>query len=325
MEVRIKEVLVIDDVQDFAEELVDFIQNCGVDAMYALNSKNAIEAMKQNPIKIILLDYDLHEPTTGLDLFSELKKIDPYVQIIFISAVATKKVLYEASDLPFAAEIEKVNLQKKLPQLIPTLLLEYAKKVKTRNQKIFFTEEKKSLFSSYKIEYSIVSFHIIEDEYVFPNSWKTYQMINQGETRSCNDNFDYDRTFELSHSFQLSLDFESCIDPIQLFNLKTTLSSNMEKLIKSGYSEKIKTTINWMKELSLGGKNSDPTIVSRYYDYAQLYKQIKIFVRKYCSCCNCESITPLTVYFPLASIKYRIREYHTEKEPTTIDSGVYNA
>lgn len=326
MDAKFKEILVIDNDVDFAEELVEFVRiNCYIDAIYALNSRDAIELMKQNPIKIILLDYDLQEPTNGLELFPELKKIDPNVQIVFISAVAPTEVVWQAGEMPFAARMVKTAINDRLLQVIPSLLLEYTKKASNGYQEVFFSELKGGLFSRYKIDYSIISYHIIEDEYVFPNHWRTYQMINLGEIQTTENVFDYDQSFELSQSFQLSSEFELGLEAPQLLDLKSKLSLTVEKLIKSGYSEKIKTTITWMKKLSLGGDNNDPSIVSRYYDYAQLYKQIKVFIKKSCSCCESESVIPLTIYFPLASIKYRIREYYIEKEPQTIDSGVYKS
>lgn len=318
---QLKEVLVVDNIEDFADECVDFIHSkCGVGAIYALDADQAKEMLKQYPIKVILLDYDM--PVTGLELFPIFKKIDQNVQIVFLSAVATENILYEAEKLPFAAKLAKSTCYERLPQLIPTLMLEYEKKINSINNDVFYAE-KKGVFSRQFIEYSMVSYNIIDKEYIFPDSWKTSRMVKSGETVSEREEIDYERTFELSERFQLTTDFETSIEQNQILNLKAKLLTQLENSIKSGYTERIKGAISWMRELSLKGDNNDPSIVSKFYDFAQVYMQLKIIIKKKCSCCNTESIVPTTVYFPVPRIKYRIREYYDGKIPKTIDSGIY--
>lgn len=326
MEDQLKEVLIIDDTEDFAEEAVEYINlHCGIKAIYAPDGEQAIEKLKQNPIKIILLDYDFKKAETGLDLFPKLKEIDPYVKIVFMSAVATAEVLYKAENYGFDAKIVKTALASTLPQLIPTLLLEYSKSFDTFNNKIFFSKKMHKLLSCYTVDYSIISYHILNKEYTYPDSWATYQMITSGETKTNQKEFEYEKTFELERNFNLETSFNSGIESDQMLNFKTSLSTQLENVIKSGYTEKIKGTIKWMKELSLNENIKNNSIISRFYDYAQLYMQIKIFIKKTCSCCGEVSIFPITVYFPLPSIKYRIREYYDDEsqEPRTINTGIY--
>jgi len=313
------EVLVIDNLLDFAEECVDFIRTqCGVGATYALDDVSAKEALRLNPIKVILLDYDM--PVTGLALFPELKKIDPNVQIIFVSAVATTQVLFDADKLPFAAKMPKATCYEQLPQLIPSLMLEYAKQANSLRQQPFFTETRKALFVRQKIEYTALSYHIISKEHV--GSWQTTEMIRVGETLKRNNEIDFERTFALANSFQIASDLSADIEEKKIFGVKVNLSTQLERKVESGYSEKIKGAISLMQELTLSGDNSDPLIKSRFYDFAQIYMEMKLVVQKVCSCCSNVSISPITVYFPLPRIQYRIREYYDGKEMKTIDTGI---
>lgn len=326
MENQLKEVLVIDDTEDFAEEAVEYINlHCGVKAIYASDGEQAIEKLKQNPIKIILLDYDFKKAETGLDLFPKLKEIDPHVKIVFMSAVATTEVLYKAENYRFDAKIVKTALASTLPQLIPTLLIEYSNSFETTVNKIFFSKKNYKLISCYTVDYSIISYQILNKEYTYPDSWSTYQMITSGETKTNQKEFEYEKTFELERNFNFENNFNFEMGSDQLFNFKTKLSTQLENVIKSGYTEKISGTIRWMKELSLNENIQNNSIISRFYDYAQLYMQIKIFIKRTCSCCGDVSIFPITVYFPLPSIKYRIREYYDDEsqKSRTINTGIY--
>lgn len=315
------EVLVIDDNEGFAMECVEFLQNsCKVGADMALTVEEAENKLKKFPIKIILLDYDM--PVNGLELFPKLKKIDSYVQIVFISAVATDAVLYESEKFPFATRIAKANCSKELPELIPSLLIKYNNDV-VKKTEIFYTENKGFFFQKYKIEYSICSYEIINTNYIFSDSWHTSQMVQAGEKLKHEEEMDYEKIFSFTENFKISTDFDMGLEDNNFTDLKIALSTQLEKNIKSEYSEKIKVAINRIRELSLSENDDDSSIVARYYDFANVYLEIKLRIKKHCTCCNSDNIFLTTVYFPVPKVAYRIREYYNGKNPKIIDSGFY--
>lgn len=315
------EVLVVDDNEDFASECVEFIESkCQVGAKMALNDQEALKDLKQYSIKIILLDYDM--PVTGLSLFPELKKIDSKVKIVFISSVATADILFKANKLDFAARISKFNCYNELPELIPTLLLEYSKDIPVSGTE-FYKEYRHKLFKSFSIAYSLLSYKVIEKEYIFPESWMTSQMIFSGETHSEKEELDFEKTFNFSDNFKITSDVQTGFSNKAIMDIKSSLSTQLESELKSEYTEKIKGAISWMRELSLP---DDKQLISRFYDFAKVYSQIKVLIKKTCSCCDSVNVYPLTVYFPIPSIAYRIREYYDDgREPKTIDSGIYKS
>lgn len=314
------EVLVVDNDENFATECVDFLKmTCNVDAAYALTAENAEEKLRVLPIKIVLLDYDM--PVNGLDLFPRLQQIDSCIEFVFISAVASNKVLYEAEKYPFAAKISKAACFKELPELIPSLLMKYAKD-SSKSSEVFFSEYKNKLFHRHKIEYSICSYDIVNKEYIFPDSWHTTQMVHTGEKLEHKEEFDYEKLFNFSDNFKL--DYGLNLE-LNNSNFSTALSTQLESTIKSNYSEKIKIAIKRIREVSLSDKkgDSDSSIVARYYDFANVYLEMKIRINKYCTCCNSNTVLVTTAYFPIPKVAYRIREYFDGKEPKIIDSGFY--
>lgn len=320
---KLTEILVVDDDENFATECVDFLKiKCKVGATMALTAKDAEEKVKTLPIKVILLDYDM--PVNGLELFPKLQSIDSCVEIVFISAVATDDVLFKSEKFPFATRIAKGTCFNELPELIPTLLLRYAKK-ENNDSEVFYTEYRNRLFSKDRIEYSIHSYNIINKEYIFPDSWHTTQMIHVGEKMKHEEELNYEEIFNFTNNFKLDSEFNLGIDNEEILQLKLALSTKLENNIKSDYSEKIKVAINRIREISLSddGNHVDNSIVARYYDFANVYLQIKIRINKFCTCCNSNTILLTTAYFPIPRVAYRIREYFNNKEPKVIDSGFY--
>ncbi len=314
------EILVIDNNEVFATECADFLRmTCKIGADYALTVTEAENKLKTLPIKIVLLDYDM--PINGLDMFPSLHKIDSNIEFVFISAVATNDVLYKAEKYPFAAKISKASCFKELPELIPTLLMKYAKKFSGKGE-IFLSQSKNKFFSSNKIEYSLLSYNIINREFIFPDSWHTTQMIQTGEKLEHKESIDYEKIFNFSNNFKVDCGFNS---ELTSNNFSTALSTQLESNIQSNYSERIKVAINRIRELSLQDKENgnNYSIIARYYDFANVYLEMKIRINKHCTCCNCDSVILTTAYFPIPKVAYRIREYFDGKEPKEIDSGFY--
>ena len=319
----LNEVLIVDNDEYFATECVDFLQvMCNVRAVAALTAEEAEKRLKKYPIKIVLLDYDM--PVNGLDLFPRLYKIDSSAQYVFISAVATNDVLYKSEKYPFAAKISKGTCYDELPELIPVLLMKYAKQFHTSSP-VFFTEYKHKWFRPHKVEYSICSYSIINKEYIFPDSWHTTKMIQAGEKLTHQEEFDYEKIFNFSDNFKLDAGVNFEFASNELAELKTALSTQLEESIQSDYSERIKIAINRIREVSLSEKESgtDDSIVARYYDFANVYLEMKIRIKKHCSCCDTDTILLTTAYFPIPKVAYRIREYFDGKNPKIIDSGFY--
>lgn len=318
------EVLVVDNDENFATECVDFLKmTCNVEATFALTAKDAEEKLKVLPIKIVLLDYDM--PVNGLDLFPRLHQIDSCIEFVFISAVASNKVLYEAEKYPFAAKISKAACFKELPELIPSLLMKYAKD-SSKSSDVFFSEYKSRLLRRHKIEYSICSYNIINKEYIFPDSWHTTQMVHAGEKLEHREEIDYEKLFDFSDNFKVDFGADFGLNmEFNNSNFSTALSSKLENTIKSNYSERIKIAINRIREISLSTMKDDTnsSIVARYYDFANVYLEMKIRINKYCTCCNNNTILLTTAYFPIPKVAYRIRDYFDGKEPRIIDSGFY--
>lgn len=318
------EVLVVDNDENFATECVDFLKmTCNVDAAFALTAEDAEEKLRVLPIKIVLLDYDM--PVNGLDLFPRLQRIDPCIEFVFISAVAPNKVLYKAEKYPFAAKISKGTCYNELPELIPSLLMKYAKD-SCKSGEVFFSEYKSRLFRRQRIEYSICSYSIVNKEYIFPDSWHTTHMVRAGEKLEHREEIDYEKLFDFSDNFKVDFGVDFGLNmEFNNSNFSSALSSKLESTIKSNYSERIKVAINRIREISLSNikDDSDSSIVARYYDFANVYLEMKIRINKYCTCCNSNTILLTTAYFPIPKVAYRIRDYFDGQESRTIDSGFY--
>ena len=78
-------VLIIDDEQQFSEELGEFFRNSGFNPYIANTGQDGLEALQKYPIDLLILDVRL-PGINGLDILREVKIKYPSIEVIVVSA-----------------------------------------------------------------------------------------------------------------------------------------------------------------------------------------------------------------------------------------------
>jgi two-component system cell cycle sensor histidine kinase/response regulator CckA len=96
-------ILVAEDEYDLNEMICDILEHHGYEVMFALNGKEALEIVKQNPEKIDLVLSDVIMPEMGGPEFvKEAKKINKSLKMIYMSGYTDKAIsLIENDDRKF--------------------------------------------------------------------------------------------------------------------------------------------------------------------------------------------------------------------------------
>ena len=79
------QILVVDDEILVGEMTKDLCEDFGYPCEYKTNSREALNHVQNFCTDIIILDIDLKEPLTGIDLIPEFKKINPHVVILMLT------------------------------------------------------------------------------------------------------------------------------------------------------------------------------------------------------------------------------------------------
>jgi len=82
-----QEILIVDDEPRLTKSLKFLFENRGMKVQVSSNGSEAIELFRTSPVKVILTDIQMPK-MNGFDLFHNLKKIDPFVQLIFYTGHA---------------------------------------------------------------------------------------------------------------------------------------------------------------------------------------------------------------------------------------------
>jgi two-component system alkaline phosphatase synthesis response regulator PhoP len=89
-----RSILIVDDLQSFAEILLDAVKNKGYDAICAFDYETAINIANERNFDFALLDYSLGDGKhTGLDIAQHIRTISKRTKIILMSGEANKNTL----------------------------------------------------------------------------------------------------------------------------------------------------------------------------------------------------------------------------------------
>ena len=81
-------IILVDDEQDFVETLAKRLNRRGYDVEYAFNGEHALEILKNRTFDVAIIDFKM-PGMNGLETLIEIKKMDPSVQVIFLTGHAS--------------------------------------------------------------------------------------------------------------------------------------------------------------------------------------------------------------------------------------------
>ncbi len=324
MEEKKSLVLLIDDNVDFAREYSETLEKmCGVKVLYATTADSALKLIKENSIKVAIIDQVM--PTRGTVLFSQIKKIDPYIKTILLTAEADRHDLTVAANMGFDITLLKEDEDMDTIPIKVLILISQYNAQKIENEQPIQINTKKNVWyrKKYDVKYYVLKYEVIDKEFVDENSWVTRNIVEKGESLTFESEFNYERDFSYSDSFKIENVSSLGLESEQIIQFKNNLSTKMATDFSNTYTESLKNIFKRKKTLEL--PKEEDNLVSRTYEYTKVYHQIKVYIKKVCTCCNETSITALTVYMPIPVIKYRLTEYYSDKFPQITMSGEIKA
>ena len=90
-------ILIVDDEPDIVEVLEDRLLAAGFDVRSVLNARDGYAAVAEDPPNLILLDIQMPE-ISGMEALEQLKKTNPEIPVLMISASTVKNVALTAKE-----------------------------------------------------------------------------------------------------------------------------------------------------------------------------------------------------------------------------------
>lgn len=112
-----KRILVVEDDEEMRSLLKDFFEEDGFEIDSVSNGSEAFRKIAREPFDLIITDIRM-PGLTGLDILPGIKKLQPKVSIIVITAFGSEEVRSKALERGATAYLEKPILFNKLRTLV---------------------------------------------------------------------------------------------------------------------------------------------------------------------------------------------------------------
>lgn len=320
----IYEVLVIDDNSDYAKTLARYIEKtCRVKATYAVKPEEAEEILNNNPLKVIVFDQRM-PLMNGTVLYQHLRNLNSYFLAMLLTADASSAEICDAIEMGFNVVMMKEKDDYLVSFKVLSLIHDYYEKLNSSNKYISFFQVKiGGLFSKDRIDYSIVSFQIVDPCYVANESWCKLSQISAGEGQKLITRQDAKAQIRVTktqnHLSRLDLSGLLSIPNAKFAEFKSAFSDLVEKTITNEqvYMQSLTNEHTWTLELPATGN-----VLYKRFEVAPVFKKLRVFVKSSFSWTNKTYIDCIEVVLPTELIACRLFiTYYDRNE--YVDLGVF--
>lgn len=253
---------------------------------YTSDPEVAMLLLKENAVKVFVLDQRM-PLMSGTELYKKLIEIDGNFKAIMLTGEAAANEAGDAINQGYNYYLEKgrvSELPSKIFNLIALYEADLSEKESSNLQQLVYSERKGFLFGP-RIDFFLISIEIIDNEYIYPDSWKTIVAINAGEKIRHTERFEISSTVKFDIESEANLKMTLDLDYKSLVKLKTKLETNIKEKIKRSLSIEEKKQYEIEKEYSLPNEETNPNIlhvISRQYQFAPVFLKIRLFIRVTC-------------------------------------------
>src|SRR4030042_517042 len=100
-----RRVLVVDDNEEFCQNLADILESRGYEVSTANDGFKAIELVKQSGFELVLMDVKMPQ-MDGVETFKRVKDISPQTAVVMVSAFTVENLIREARSEEHTSELQ---------------------------------------------------------------------------------------------------------------------------------------------------------------------------------------------------------------------------
>lgn len=321
------EVLVVDDNKQAAVEFARLVTvKTKLSAVATDDPTEAVQLVKSNPIKVALLDQRMPK-RDGTVLFGDLRQIDPLLKAIMLTGEADAQEVGEALSLGFSDYIHKSEVD----TISPRVLLHYCSyhidvaEQSTLTNKALYTIRRGPFWARHIIDFVLISADLLDEQYVTSDSWRTIVKIDAGERAK--------RTISRHKVSRLVIEAEEKAKLYAGVSAKVPIVEGLTAKLEKTIEDRFKATSlsedssadTVEREFKLPDEPEDPQtlhVKSRQYEQAPVYQQIRLVIRKTCSCCNSSDVFVLNVNLLTSKVATRQIDFMNDGNSKITETGV---
>jgi hypothetical protein len=184
---------------------------------------------------------------------------------------------------------------------------------------------RKGLITGATVEINLASVDILDDEFIFPDSWTTIKQIRAGEVIKEVDKLEITARYIHETESEDRLSGKLGVDLPAAVRFKAHLESHVTKKFKDHLYAENKTLLEVSREYRLPAEPSNPKelcIMSRHFQRAPVYRRFRCLLVRRCNCCGGVDPVPVVLHQLTSKIATRQMDFLSDSTVRQVDTGV---
>lgn len=285
---RESEILVVDDIESAANDFAGLIkENLRFNVIAVSSSAEAIEVVKNNNIRVVILDQVMPEKK-GTDLYKEIKNINPSIKAIMLTGEASSDDVGLAMRLGFSSYLNKGEILK-LPEVVLSLYIQYEIDILKKyslNKSVLLYRDWKHLFC---VKYFLVNTYLINGDIIKEGEKEVILDIVVGQDIEDAKKYRFEDTVRLESSLESKLQSEMNLSSLGIRELKSKINSELVTKYSKSYTFTSEYTMASQQKFRLPEQPIDTNtkyITRRVIERSPIYKEFRVIIAKQCLLCK---------------------------------------
>ena len=177
----------------------------------------------------------------------------------------------------------------------------------------------------YTVNFYLIAVEVIDEDYVFADSWRTIVTVDAGERKKHSVNLQRVTSFVVELEEKTKLLGNASFKLPLIEGLTTKLEEAVEERFKTTATSTETHTVTIEREFRLPEEPGEPGkihVKSRQYEQAAVYRRLCIIIRKSCDCCESGEVIAATAFYLTEKTATRQRDYLSDGTSKVVETGV---
>ena len=284
--------------------------------------KDAFQILQQENIKVIVFDQRLDNNELGINIMADIKQQYPSIVGIMLSAYSppnnTTTAIKHGIMYEYVNKQDITGLPGKVVDALRYYDIQHLMNAKKSKESVGIVNKKFCLRNLlHPIKLYIIGKLLLDDKYVFKDSWEQLYIINAGEEQCHKKSIEITKKVKVESTSTIENDVAIDVDAI-----KELLSANYNNQVSISVQDstehsthEIEEVVKTYKMPAIPQSVAEDYLTTTILEGAQVFKKFQVTVVQECSICGESVPRSFYVYMPTSNRKLRkINTYKSGKQ-----------
>jgi CheY-like chemotaxis protein len=300
------DVVIVDDVPGAAADYAALVRAAtGFRVAAFEDPPEALDVVRAHQVRVVVLDQRLDgkTPSTGTDLYRQMREIDPSIRAIMLTGLADSAEVGAAVSLGFRDYVEKNHVQA-LAQKVLSQYAAYQSDIASAalaSQQPVVLTKRRGLMRGTRATFRLVDIQVLQEDYVDEKEWSCFLTLHAGQRLTVQRSRQVQASLTLEAEAANKLTAEIGLTAKKITDLKARLADELTTRIKITNVQSDTVGESFKVTYELPAEPADVTsthVALRRLWQAPVYRRLRASLASSCDCCGLRNVLVLDVRVP---------------------------